>query len=248
MEHPRDYALTLVPRSPDLFEEATFYDLHSARDSVFVAGRIALDGKTLRHAGLPNASMTLMPRVKHPTAGLSKPLSRFAGYLRRFLGSEPPSGYGWSRHRDLSRLFDAFQLVINLEQRPNPENRVVLAQRRDSLGFPRAELIWRWSNAEQANLERLRKVIASALEDSGIGRVEVGTGLRPDPNAHHHAGTTRMHEDPCWGVVDGNSCVHGTDNLYVTGASTFCSVGFANPTLTIVALALRLADHLKRRL
>jgi choline dehydrogenase-like flavoprotein len=57
-----------------------------------------------------------------------------------------------------------------------------------------------------------------------------------------------MHPDPRWGVTDGDGRVHGTDNLFVTGSSIFCSAGFANPTLTIVAFALRLADHLKARL
>ncbi len=77
--------------------------------------------------------------------------------------------------------------------------------------------------------------------------MEVETG-RPDPNAHHHAGTTRMHTDPRFGVADADARVHGTENLYVAGASVFPTAGFANPTLTIVAMALRLADHLKQML
>ena len=244
MEHPRDYALTLIPRSPDLFREATFYDLHPARNGTIVGGRIALDSRTIRTARLPNASITLLPCVKKRAARLSRIMS----YLQRFVGPQPKSGYGWSRIQNLSQAFDTFQLVINVEQRPNPENRVALAQRRDFLGIPRVDLFWHWSDEEQANLERLRRVIASALEGAGIGRVEISTGLRPNPNAHHHAGTTRMHADPRWGVVNADACVHGTDNLYVTGGSILCSAGFANPTLTIVALALRLADHLKQRL
>jgi choline dehydrogenase-like flavoprotein len=78
--------------------------------------------------------------------------------------------------------------------------------------------------------------------------VEIRDRVRPDPNAHHHAGTTRMHEDARRGVVDGDGRVHASDNLYVAGGSIFPSAGFANPTLTIVALALRLADHLKERI
>jgi len=74
--------------------------------------------------------------------------------------------------------------------------------------------------------------------------VTIETARRPDPNAHHHAGTTRMHDDPALGVVDRHARVHGTDNLYVAGASVFPTAGFANPVLTIVALALRLAAHL----
>ena len=62
----------------------------------------------------------------------------------------------------------------------------------------------------------------------------------------HHMGTTRMHVEPRLGVVDENSRVHGTSNLFVTGSSVFPSGGYANPTLTIVALAARLGDHLKQ--
>jgi choline dehydrogenase-like flavoprotein len=68
--------------------------------------------------------------------------------------------------------------------------------------------------------------------------------LRPDPNAHHHAGTTRMHDDPRFGVTDRHGRVHATDNLYVAGASTFPTAGFVNPMLTIVALSVRLARYL----
>jgi choline dehydrogenase-like flavoprotein len=64
----------------------------------------------------------------------------------------------------------------------------------------------------------------------------------------HHLGTTRMAADARRGVVDENCRLHETENLYVAGSSVFPSAGFANPTLTIVALAIRLADHLKHRL
>jgi choline dehydrogenase-like flavoprotein len=66
--------------------------------------------------------------------------------------------------------------------------------------------------------------------------------------AKHHLGTTRMHSDATKGVADGNSKVHGIDNLFVTGGSAFTTGGFANPTLTVVALAVRLAAHLNRLL
>ena len=86
----------------------------------------------------------------------------------------------------------------------------------------------------------------------GIGRMRIDLD---DPKywppvvrgGAHHMGTTRMHDDPTRGVVDRNCKVHGIDNLYVTGGSIFPTSGAANPTLTIVALTLRLADHLKSR-
>jgi choline dehydrogenase-like flavoprotein len=243
MEHLRDYALTLFPRSPELFNEAGFYDAHSARDGSMIGGRIALADSAVRSHALPNASVTVFPRLKTwPSNG------RVARRLWQLAGRRFNLGYGWSRADDLSRRCDAFQLMVNLEQKPDPENRVALARWRDYFGVPRAELHWRWRAEEQATLAKLRTFLAAELEAAGLGRVEIRQGQRPDPNAHHHSGTTRMHEDPRYGVVDGDARVHGTDNLYVTGASVFPSAGFANPTLTIVALALRLADHLKQRI
>ena len=73
-------------------------------------------------------------------------------------------------------------------------------------------------------------------------------GTPPDPNAHHHMGTTRMHPDPRRGVLDEHARVHGVSNLFVAGSSVFPTSGFANPTLTIVALTLRLAEHIDKQL
>jgi choline dehydrogenase-like flavoprotein len=89
-------------------------------------------------------------------------------------------------------------------------------------------------------------MFSKALSRAGVGRVEARA--RPvDPNAHHHAGTTRMHDDPRHGVVDAQCRVHGLENVFVAGASVFPTAGFANPVLTILALSLRLGDHLRER-
>jgi choline dehydrogenase-like flavoprotein len=76
-----------------------------------------------------------------------------------------------------------------------------------------------------------------------LGRLQVIKGRRPDFNAHHHAGTTRMGLDSHTGVVDPQGRVFGLENLYLAGASIFPTAGYANPTLTVVATALRLAAH-----
>lgn len=145
-----------------------------------------------------------------------------------------------------ARWLDGFRLVVNLEQRPDPENKIGLSAHRDAFGLPRARLLWRWQNHEQVGLERQRESLAGWIAQSGLGRVVIRTGSPPDPNACHHAGTTRMSEDPRDGVVDPDGRVHELENLYVTGGSLFPSAGYANPTLTIVALALRLVDHLRQ--
>ncbi|MGH7665156.1 MAG: GMC oxidoreductase, partial [Gemmatimonadaceae bacterium] len=242
MEHPRDHALTLIPRSPTLFRDAAFYDVHAAADGTMVAGRFALTERTLEEDGIPNASVTLLPRRRRRSR-VSRLRERFGGHRAR-----QRAGYGWYTLDDPAASFDAFQLIVNLEQRPHPENRVLLGARQDRLGLPEPELHWRWKDGDQAELDRLRSVIARALEEAALGRVEIQSVLRPDPNAHHHAGTTRMSVDARGGVVDAHGRVHGVANLFVTGASVLPTAGFANPTLTIVALAIRLADHLAERL
>ncbi len=104
------------------------------------------------------------------------------------------------------------------------------------------------SDLERRSLARGFELLGRALEGAGIGRLTCTLGSDdedPIEGGRHHMGTTRMHPDSTRGVVDADARVHGTENLFVTGSSVFPTAGFANPTLTIVALALRLADHLK---
>jgi choline dehydrogenase-like flavoprotein len=250
MEHPRDYALRLIPRSADVFREIAFYDLHRSIGDAWIIGRLALDESTLRSSDFPNASVTILPRrrLRPWVDPWIDRLDRALGPVGISLFRRPRTvGYGWSTTA-VEKECDALQVLINLEQRPHPDNRVVLASRRDAFGVPRAELHWRWREEEQATVRRLRAHLAERLFATGLGSVEVSNEAIPDPNAHHHAGTTRMSVDPRQGVVDADCRVHGMDNLYVAGGSVFPTAGFANPTLTIVALAVRLADHLKARL
>ncbi|HEV8196648.1 MAG TPA: GMC oxidoreductase [Gemmatimonadales bacterium] len=246
MEHPRDYALTVIPERPELLEQCAFYDAHRAAGNSFVGGRLALTEHAVRVLGHPNASLTLLPRLRKGLApeGLAE---RLAQRLKSVLSASPQEGYGWSRVPNPARFFDGFRVLTNLEQRPHPENRITLGPKRDALGMPRSRLQWRWRSEEQAELSQLRREVVSCIQSSGLGRVEIDSGRPVDPNAHHHSGTTRMAVDPRDGVVDADGRVHGVRNLFVAGASVFPTCGFANPTLTVVALALRLADHLKAR-
>ena len=120
----------------------------------------------------------------------------------------------------------------------------MLSRARDALGIPLPEMHWRFTQEDGSALAMLRASIARHLEASGLGRV-IAEPRAVDPNAHHHAGTTRMHADARWGVVDADLRIHGVANLFVAGSSVFPTAGYANPTLTIAALSLRLADHLK---
>lgn len=137
-------------------------------------------------------------------------------------------------------------LVTFCEQPPDPDSRVRLGEERDALGLPRPVVDWRIPDSVPRSLLRLHEVLGRELAERGVGRLEAG-----DPatlaytDASHHLGTTRMSDDPKTGVVDRDGRVHGTANLWVAGSSVFPSGGHANPTLTIVALALRLAARLR---
>ncbi len=163
----------------------------------------------------------------------------------------------WLLHR--AGLRD-LALVVRAEQAPNPESRVRLTTQVDPLGVPRVALDWRTTALDVASVAGLVSVLNVELERLALGRVEPAAwlreldgGWRTDPliSAHpiggyHHMGTTRMSDDPHLGVTDATGRVHGVANLYVVGSSVFPTSGWANPTLTIVALALRTAEALSR--
>jgi choline dehydrogenase-like flavoprotein len=146
-----------------------------------------------------------------------------------------------------------YKVWLRSEQGPNPDSRVTLAEDEDALGVPRARLDWRLGEADLHTIVRAHTHLAAELGRAGVGRVYL-PDLETDRSwagaivgGNHHMGTTRMHGDPRRGVVDPDCRVHGISNLYVAGSSVFPTSGYANPTLTLVALALRLADHLTGR-
>jgi choline dehydrogenase-like flavoprotein len=240
MEHPRDRSLRLVPIDPGLFGRAGLYDFHRSAGGV-VAGRLTFTDEARRRLQLPAMSITLEPLPR----ALRWP---WAETLRtRALGARRRPRIGWWPPGAAAGRFAAFELLINLEQAPDPENRVSLGETRDRFGLPTAAVHWRWRAIDEHGLDRIHAVVAGELERHGLGRIE-RRATPPDPNAHHHMGTTRMHHDPDRGVVDAQGRVHALANLFVAGSSVFPTSGFANPTLSIVALALRLADHLDKRL
>jgi choline dehydrogenase-like flavoprotein len=135
------------------------------------------------------------------------------------------------------------------EQVPNPNSRVTLGAERDALGQPRAQLNWQLSDTDFQSVIRTMQIMDEEWRRAGIGSLFFPLkDPIPPPNLHggmHHMGTTRMHIDPHQGVVDTNCQVHDMSNLFIAGSSVFPTGGYANPTLTIVALSIRLADHLK---
>ena len=144
----------------------------------------------------------------------------------------------------------AYGLDNNIETAPNPDSRILLADEKDALGQQKAAVNWRLTELDRATIRRAQELIALEVGRSGFGRMRMEMEDAQDvllegTRTHaHHMGTTRMHDNPRLGVTDANCKVHGLENLFVAGSSLFPCSGHANPTLTIVALALRLADHL----
>ncbi|HEV7479583.1 MAG TPA: GMC family oxidoreductase [Roseiarcus sp.] len=176
-------------------------------------------------------------------------LTRFSGdfLIRRVLASRKlPSVF-------LYRRDGAYPLEFNAEQLPNPDSRVRLGERTDSLGMPRLVVEWRYHEAEVDAICRAFRVLASAIAQTGLGEVRLEPDLRASvaralvPQGGHHIGTTRMGADASSGVVDSNCEVWGVRGLFVAGTGVLATSGFANPTLTALALAFRLAEHLAWR-
>jgi choline dehydrogenase-like flavoprotein len=138
-----------------------------------------------------------------------------------------------------------------IEQTPNADSRVTLSAAKDRLGCNKVRIDWRFTELDRRTSYLGQKIVAEELEAGGIAKVRdgvLGDGGDWSPEMKwtwHHMGTTRMHENEKHGVVDPDCRVHGMSNLYIAGSSVFPTGGNDLPTLTIVALTLRLTDHLK---
>lgn len=143
-----------------------------------------------------------------------------------------------------------------LEQVPNPASRVTLDREKDKLGIHKSQLDWRFTDLERRTIEEATYLMGYEIGRSQLGRLQIFDWLTQETHAwpqfpevlrggYHHMGTTRMSDNPKTGVVNSNCQVYGVSNLYIAGSSVYPTAGTANPTLTLVALAIRLAEHLK---
>jgi hypothetical protein len=156
-----------------------------------------------------------------------------------------------------SGINKAFELFTRVEQAPNPSSRITLNTEKDSLGMPRSILHWVLTPMEKKSIRKIDELIGQQVGLAGIARVKVLDYLKDEKDnswpsftggGWHHMGTTRMSDDAKTGVVDANCKVHGMANLYIAGSSCFVTAAAPNPTLTLIALSLRLSDHLKQRI
>jgi choline dehydrogenase-like flavoprotein len=147
----------------------------------------------------------------------------------------------------------SFPLEFNSEQTPDPSNRITLREDRDRHGLPQVHIAWRVGDQDAQAVLRAFLLLRESLGRSGAAQLLLDDELLAGQIARsiplgHHMGTARMATGPRNGVVDGNCAVFGLPNLYVASSAVFPTCSYANPTLTIVALAVRLARHLRSRL
>jgi choline dehydrogenase-like flavoprotein len=226
-----------------------------------------------RRAGLLNTSLTIAPRppaegrqhwgmrlymrAKHDFAPNRRGRTAWNGLKKAVRGVQAVSDplRPWVLHK-MGKL--ELALLVRAEQAPNPDSRITLSDQRDAMGLERTRLDWRLSALDVDSVAGLVQALDSEARRLNLGAVEAADWLthparrwKTDPlvsihpiGGYHHMGTTRMSSDPRHGVTDARARVHGIDNLYVAGSSLFSTSGWANPTLTIAALSLRIADDI----
>jgi choline dehydrogenase-like flavoprotein len=173
------------------------------------------------------------------------------------------AGFAWHMIRDrilAERKFPSiiikskanlFSLDFHAEQFPNRSSRVTLSGNADRFGMPQILVDWRYLPGDVHTVARSLELLASDFETGGFGRLEYDPAsvehemTRYGAYGGHHIGTARMGADPRTSVVDANCRLHSVDNLYISSAAVFPTSSQANPTLTVVALALRLARYLR---
>ena len=240
------------PPADFYFDPGYFRNYESGGVSRAFVPFVGLSEETMRQRQLPSIKLLW----KYETPGASS-----AGGALTDLHSVLHDIEGRPQHVD-SKVFrregvavTGPKLFLNLEPVPNPDSRIRLSRERDAIGMRRVAVDWQVTAEDKRNGAAILRLLGAEVARTGFGRVrsflEDGDDAKWPTDMfgdQHHIGTTRMHRDPSLGVVNEDCRVHGVANLYVAGSSVFPTAGAANPTLTIAALALRLADHLKEEL
>jgi len=268
MEHPHVWSATFVPSDKRFEAPASMYRIGRVSD-VPVMAKWTLTERVRRKERLLGFCASILPKHKRPLPDGADSLvmllrgarsrrlpRRFGRHLYRVARFSPgivryayERKFGRSEADPSAAAAPVFRLDNMAEQAPNPDSRVMLADERDVLGLPRVRLDWRLGRSDLDSMVRAQEIFDRELRRTGVGRLLIDHDremlLRRVKGGWHHMGTTRMHVDPRQGVVDERGRVHGITNLYIAGSSVFPTCGYANPLLTVGALAIRLADQLK---
>jgi len=223
------------------------------------------------------ASKALMRLKLRTLGGRGGDISTLSDVGRVMADPVSAGAFALTRKLHLTRWIREVKITTIVEPAPDPDSRITLDEERDVLGLRRAAVDWRLGSLVRRTFDRTWAVLAEDLTRAGLATVTLPSPIEHEPWptpttlryylwgqgkmldqgdewprlpdwTWHHMGGTRMHHSPRHGVVDRDLQVHGLGNLYITGSSVF-PTGAANfPTMTIVALSLRLADHLAQRL
>jgi choline dehydrogenase-like flavoprotein len=264
MDHPRGKVGSFDPATTlSLQKWLGVYNVKSPLGSNLFWRGLRLSPEVQRKRRLLNCVVFLEPELAdddpwnalkeilrgRPSARGAMIVASHAGWLARGLHRYVVERNG------LPRKLDRLNLTCIVEQRPDPDSRITLSDRIDRFGVPLPRIDWRISDQEGETVRSAARMIESEFSRLSIeppaleGWVTNGEPLPASFRDHAHAaGTTRMSGSPKSGVVDANCEVHGVRGLFISGASVFPTVGHANPVQMIVAMAIRLADRLKRRL
>lgn len=256
---------TIVPSNPRMtFDFRTHLEHEIAGGKQWFVSFIGLSAESMLRRHLPNIMIfwdyNFSP-VKEAADALKRlvRLDRSGGSWMGDFSKVVSNFEGLAEFGIRKEMFDegvpveSMDVHIEAEQQPNPKSRVSLGFKRDRLGMREVVVDWQLVPEDKSKAAETLRLLAMEVGRAGFGRFRPSlTEDGPWPDGfygnEHQMGTTRMHRNPTLGVVDGNCRVHSVANLYVAGSSVFPSGGANNPTLTIVALALRLADHVKRQL
>jgi choline dehydrogenase-like flavoprotein len=159
---------------------------------------------------------------------------------------------GWQGTEGFERRFSSLDVHQMCEQSPDPQNRITLSDAYDATGMPKGRVEFRWRDLDIFSIIRTQDIIREEFARADIGELRLhrrgGYPILAQMSAHHPSGTTRMSHSPRLGVVDADCKVHGLTNVFVASSSVFPTSGFAPPTLTILAITIRVVDRIKELL
>jgi hypothetical protein len=270
MEHPHLSSGIFYPSNPELYKKLALYSIHNRHD-IPVLGKLALSEDVLRREKLMNCAIAIKykPEIRKrkisrsfnhlkndiltskinnkSISDIKNIINNFNALYSLFRDKAVPQNKKIGSHYDYK--YDGFKLSIMSEQIPDFESRVELDYEKDRFGQQKLKLNWKLNPYDISNIRRHQEIIDRELRNNELGYLDIELkGDEPPKNitgGYHHMGTTRMSQDPRRGVVDENCRIHGVNNLFIASSSVFPTVGYANPTLTIIALTIRLADFIK---
>jgi hypothetical protein len=266
MEHPTPRAAHLIAKKTS---ELDLY-LGFKEQQKTISGFCSLTDQTVEDNATINLRMPFLPQSNYILSDGISSSHIISQALSNFELPEDASTHAWNILSDIDmviegigrkrfdiRLFDhaaetgGYEIPMMMEQTPDKDNRIILSNKKDVLGLSKINIEYRITDIDKQRLWRSLDICGKEIAKLGFGRLKIlkerSLRLWRDQLGFsaHHIGTTRMSSDPSNGVVNENSRVFGTNNFYLGGSSVFPTGGSVPPTLTIVALSIRLAEHIK---